>query len=1110
MRILLLLCVSGCSLFAQDATVTGIVTDSAAAVVPGVQIRIRNVDTGIARTVVTNHEGSYTITTLPPGPYELTAELTGFRGYQKTGIVLEIGMALRDDIQLAVGGVTESVHVTAEIAALNTENGAIKGDVIVQQEIMDLPLDGRDFTDLAFLVPGVMPAAQGGQGSGMNVNGARATDTNFYVDGFSNRNPRGAAAQARPNMSAMQEFKMEVSGYSAEMGRMAGGVMNMVMKSGANQYHGDVFYYIRNNVIDARSFFDVQKQKLNRRQYGATLHGPVQLPKLYDGHNRTFFMFSWESYKQLIGGARLTHVPSALERLGDYSRSFSLTGAPVRVTDPLGGNQPFPGNIMPASRFDAIAQKLLAYYPAANRANPRLNLLTSGNDNDTWDSFIVKADHRFSEKNSMSYRYQIRFNNTMEPFPEATPLGIFGNLQNDDRSLMGIDFTHMFTPTFLVEMRSGFSRNTTRNKCVWNGIDVAGQLGIPDSTKDPDLVGFPLFNVTDYSSLGCTANMPVEYHVTDIQGSFKFTWVKSRHVMKWGYEHSRVRINQPYFNNNRGTFVFNGARSSFPMADFMMGMMNQTTRQVGWNRNYLRSTSVGMYFVDDFKLRPNLTLNLGVRYEIDMIPHDRYNHITNFVPEIGKLVLAFNDPTVKDIVARAGLAERVTYAEAVGLPANLVYPDYTNIAPRVGFAWTPWKDRRTVLRGGYGMFYTGLLLNPYRNQLQNTFPYAQTETFTWQAARQDYVTLSNPFPNDRAVTGGTTTSSGVETHAPTGYMHSANLTVERDLGNGTALEIGIVGSRGIHLSRLRDINLPRRTEAAYMANIAVVNLRPFPFFNGAINQFQFVSNSIYYATQFSIRKRARGGTFFRLNYSYGKSLDDASQVNGTSDAGILAASQDINNRRADYSRSDSDRGHVMTAAFSWQVPFGRGRKFFRGAHGLGQGLIGGWQFSGATFMATGAPLTPVAADVNLNLGESQKPNRIAKGIPDEIPGQKRGVDRPWFDPAAFVKVPQCVSVAVGCPADKYGFKPFVYGNSGRNILDGPGLAYVNLSMMKNFRFEERKNIQFRFESFNAFNHPNFLMPINSFNGSGAGLIVGVAQGGRGGARVFQASLKFDF
>ncbi len=1086
------------------------VTDSAGAAAPNVQIQIRNVETGVARTVHTSGEGSYTITALVPGHYELSAEMQGFRSYQKTGIILEIGQTLRDDIQLSVGALNESVTVTAEIASLNTENGTIKGDVIVQQEIMDLPLDGRDFTDLAFLVPGVMPNAEGGQGSFASINGARATDTNFYVDGFSNRNSRGAAAQVRPNMGAMQEFKMEVSGYSAEMGRMAGGVLNMVMRSGTNQYHGDIFHYIRNNVIDARSFFDIEKQKLNRHQFGATLHGPVRLPKLYNGQNKTFFMFSWESYKQLIGSTQLTHVPSLLERQGNFSRSISLTGGAVQLKDPLNGNQLFPNGTVPLSRFHPISVKLMDYWPLPNRADPRVNYLTSANDNDAWDSFIVKVDHHFNEKNSITYRYQIRFSNTSNPFPAASPLGKFGNKVNDDRSLMGLDYTHMFTPTMLVELRTGFSRSKDKTDCVWAGQDIAGQLGIPGTTKDPDLIGFPLFNITDIANLGCVAANPAGGGVTDIQVGAKFTWVKARHVMKWGFEQSRVRFNQPFYNNNRGTFIFNGARSSFPLADFMMGTMSSATRTVGWNRNYLRSTSIGAYFVDDFKLLPSLTLNLGIRYEADMIPYDRYNRMANFVPEIGKVVLAFDDPSVKDVVTKAGLADRVTYAAAVGLPRQLVKPDYNNFAPRIGFAWTPGKDRKTVLRGGYGIFYTGILLNPFRNQLQNSFPYAQTESFTWLAARPDYVTLSNPFPDDRLVTGGTNTSSGIEVNAPTGYLHSANLTVERYLGDGTALEIGFVGSRGIHLSRLRDINLPRRTEAAYLANIAVQNLRPFPYFNGAINQFTFVSNSIYYSSQISLRKRARGGTFFRVNYAYGKSLDDASQVNGTSIAGILAASQDPNNRRADRGRSDSDRGHVATGAFSWQVPVGRGKKFFGGAHGLGQGLVGGWQFSGTTYLATGAALTPVVADVNLNLGESQKPNRIAKGLPAEIPGQKRGVDYPFFDTTAFVKVPLCVSVTVGCPADKYGFKPFLYGNAGRGILDGPGLAYVNMSMMKNFRFKEKKNFQFRFESFNVFNHANFLMPENTFNGSTAGLFTGVASGGRGGARVFQASLKFEF
>ncbi|MBI3684113.1 MAG: TonB-dependent receptor [Acidobacteria bacterium] len=344
------------------ASITGVVSDSAGAVIPRVRITVRNVDTNIDRTVDTNESGGYTITNLTPGNYELVGEMQGFRAYRKTGIVLEIGQQLRSDFSLEIGSVTESVSVVAEVAPLNTENGTIKGDVIVQQEIQDLPLEGRDFTDLAFLVPGVMPTAQGGQGSFAAVNGARSDSTNFYVDGFNNRNPRGAAAQVRPNMNAMQEFKMEVSGYSAEYGRMAGGILNMVLRSGTNQFHGDVFQFVRNNLIDSRAFFDQEKLKLNRHNYGATFHGPVWLPRIYNGRSRTFFMFSWESFKQLVGQTALSHVPTALERAGDFSQSLTQLGKPVTVNDPLDANKPFPENRIPASRFHPTSIKLLPYY----------------------------------------------------------------------------------------------------------------------------------------------------------------------------------------------------------------------------------------------------------------------------------------------------------------------------------------------------------------------------------------------------------------------------------------------------------------------------------------------------------------------------------------------------------------------------------------------------------------------------------------------------------------------------------------------------------------------------------------------------------------------------
>ncbi len=439
------------------ATVTGLVSDTADASIPQAAIRIRHLETNIAREMMTSAEGEFTITNLPPGVYELTAEKSGFRGHRKSGIILEVGQVLREDIRLQVGAVNESISVHSEVALINTETGAIKGDVITQQEIADMPLDGRDFTDLAFLVPGVMPRAQGGQGSGLNVNGARADSTNFSVDGFNNRNPRGAAPQVRPNMSAMQEFKMEVSGFSAETGRMAGGVVNMVLRSGTNRFHGDLFEYIRNDVFDARAFFDTTKQPLRRNQYGATLHGPVLLPRIYNGRDRTFFLFSWEAYREVLGQSNIGRVPTALERSGDFSQSVvPITGAKLYLRDPLATGtcnatnaaSCFPGNVMPASRFDPIALKLMAYYPLPNRGDGPNNFINTAKDFDVWNSFMWKVDHRFSSKDSMAFRYQIRAADNTAPFA-GSGLALWPTYSNDARSLLGVDHTHLFSPNTL-------------------------------------------------------------------------------------------------------------------------------------------------------------------------------------------------------------------------------------------------------------------------------------------------------------------------------------------------------------------------------------------------------------------------------------------------------------------------------------------------------------------------------------------------------------------------------------------------------------------------------------------------------------------------------------
>jgi len=1093
------------------ATLTGTVTDPLGASIPQVAITIRHLETDVSRTVHTSETGDYTITNLAPGPYELKAEIEGFRTFVQTGLTLETGQTLRNDIQLQIGSVTESVSVSAEIAALNTETGAIKGDVIVQEELQDLPLEGRDFNDLAFLVPGVIPKAEGGQGSALNVNGARADATNFYVDGFNNRNARGAAAQVRPNLNALQEFKMEVSGFSAEYGRMAGGIMNMVLRSGTNRLRGDVFEYIRNNLLDARAYFDAEKLNLHRHNFGATLHGPVVIPHWYQGRSRTFFLFSWESYRQSVGVTGLARVPTLLEREGDFNDSRDQLGRVVAVKDPLNANKAFPGNRIPASRFHPLSAKLLDYYPLPNRAGA-YNFLAATNDTDAWDSPIVKIDHHVNESNILAFRTQVRFVRNSNPF-DGGNTGKFGRKIDERRSLLGADYTHLFTPTFLVEAGGGFSRNRNYENCVWAGRDVARELGFVGSTTEPELLGFPLVTVLDYVDIGCDATLPVQFFVTDIQARGKFTWVRSRHRMKWGAELSRVRFNQPYFNNNRGTYKFQDRWTGHSVGDFLLGMMQSATRQTGWSRNYMRAWSLGLFFNDDFKLKPNLTLNLGLRYELSPPPVDRYDKIGNFVPSLGQTLIprrtAVDD--LDALLALTGMTGRIGFANEVGYPRPLVFTDYNNLAPRLGFAWRPWDARRTVVRGGYGIFYTGHLLNPIRNNLQNQFPFVFSETYSRNSSYPDRVTFSNPFPPEIRSLSGVTSANGYEDHAASGYLQSYNLTIERDLGGGMVVETGFVGSKGTHLGRRGDINIPRRSIESFIANIPAQQLRPYPFINGAIQMFLFGVNSNYNAGQISLRKRGRGGAFYRLNYSFSKSIDGASQLSDNSNGGY-AGFQDPDNQRLERGRSDFDIRHLVTASFSLQAPVGRGRRFLGSASGLTQAALGGWQIAGTASFASGQPFTVTTADIDSNLGEFNRPNRLATGEPSPAAG-RRGIDYPWFDVTAFEKVPRCDSTTRTCQPSPNGFMPFVPGNSGRNILDGPGQAYLNLAMTKYFRFRETRNLRLRLESFNVMNHPNFRVSgdeFKQFNRATAGILNRVSTTGRGGPRVFQASLQFSF
>jgi hypothetical protein len=1102
--------------------VTGVVNDTGGAMIPGAAVVIRNVETNIARTMQTNHEGVYVLTNLVPGAYEMTVSREGFRSHVETGIVLQVGQTLRADVRLEIGQVSERVTVESSLVAINTESGTIKGDVIVREEIQELPLDGRDFMDLAYFVPGVVPRAVGGQGSGLNVNGARATNTNMYVDGMNNRDPRGAGAVVRPNIDAMQEFKVEVAGYSAEYGKFAGGILNMVLRSGTNDVHGDINYFVRNDLADARAFFEEKKHVLRRNQGAATVAGPIR-------RDRTFFMASYEGYAQILENTRLGLVPTPLERRGDFSQTRTNLGRPIYLWDrladsPCSANNRaacFPENRIPASRIDPIGRNLIDLFALPNAVTPAgLNYRTVAIDDDLWQSVLGKLDWKFSERNSIALRYQKRFDDTMNPFGGSDMAG-YPNLTRTGRSLAGLDWTRMVSPTLLVEFRGGFSRYHLRGRGAYSGQNIAGQLGLPDLVGDevknnPDLQDFPRFTFTNYLPIGTAAAYPDQFDTTDLQFNSKMTWVRGKHTFKAGGDVDRVRLNQPFHTNLRGVYNFSGVRSGDSIADGLLGWLNNAQRLVGTNRNYWRQTFYGAFVNDDWKASRALTVNLGMRYEVTGAPNDRYDRLGSFVTGLDKLVISASRtvPGYDALLASAGLAGKVVTAQEANFPRAVQYTDRNNFAPRAGFAWRAFNSDRMVLRGGYGIFFGGELLNNIRNDLSNNFPFAVREQFSGANNNPNLVSLSSPFPVNRTTFQGILNVFGYELRPRTSYLQSWNFTIEREIAGGMAIETGYVGSKGTHLVRRYDYNQPFRTREWYLAS-GTNFPRPITAFS-TINYYSTGSNSIYHAYQISLRKRARNGVFFRVNYAFSKSIDDASQASSNAEGGFPNA-LDSRNLALDRGRSDFDRRHVFTAVASYPLPFGRRRGLLNRMNRVGEGFIGGWQLAGTTTLYSGSPFTIRVSNVDANLGESDRPNRIAQGDvkPDPARG-RRGVDYPWFDLAAFEEVP-CIAntnQAATCNfASQYGFQAFGFGNAGRNILDGPGSISSNVSLSKSFSLGEQRRLQFRVEAFNILNRPNFVLENETrlFNALTGGYFLRTADTGvNGGPRVFQAALKFRF
>ncbi|MDT7542218.1 MAG: hypothetical protein QOE33_2122 [Acidobacteriota bacterium] len=908
---------------------------------------------------------------------------------------------------------------------INQESASL-GAVISEHDVKQLPLDGRNFLELALLVPGAAPSAAGSAGSvrgdfAFNVNGAREDANNFLLDGVYNVDPKLNTFSVKPPVDGIQEFEVLTSTYDAAFGRNAGAQVNVVTKAGSNQLHGTAYEFHRNARTDARNFFvpaDQPDPKYIRNQFGFSLGGPIR-------KDRTWFFGDYEGTRVREGVTQVTNVPTLLERNGDFSQS--LFNRPINPFT----QQPFTGGVIPIQFQNPIGRAIANLYPLPNRNVAFADFVSSPVSRDRNDVFDARIDQRIGDRATLTARYSFGDRDLFEPFtgPTFALVPGFGDLVPRRSQNMMISETQVLSPAMVNEARFAFNRVASAVTQEGGGASLNRQVGLPELSPNARDFGLSFITITGFSPLGDEFNNPQRSAVNTFQLLDNLNYITGNHSLKFGFDFRDAQQNAFRDVQSRGFLSFS---DQFPLtgnalADLLLGFPALAGGARVDNAQHLRTKSYNFYANDSWRATPRLTFNAGLRYELNTPPVDTEDRANVY------------DTATRTLV-RVGTNN---------IPRGGYRADKNNFAPRVGLAWTIGKDQATVVRAGYGVYYDQSALAPGEALYFNA-PYFDLNLFFSLPGLP--LTLNNPFPQNfpfplpkSALT--------IQRDLRTPYLQHWNVNVQRQLGRSRVLEIGYVGSKGTKLLTARDINQPT-------ASPARPNPRPNPIFDD-IDIIESRANSNYNALQARLQQRFSRGLSLLAAYTYSKSIDDAS--NFFTSAGDPNFPQDSNNVRLERALSNFDVRQRLSLSYTYDLPFGKGRDFANDG-GFLASLLSGWQTNGVVTLQTGRPFTvALLSDIdnsntgrsNLGFGANDRPNvvgspRLSNRTPDR-----------WFDTSAFV------------------FPIFgTFGNAGRNTLEGPGYKNVNASLIKNARFGESVSLQLRAEAFNLFNHPNFNLPDN--------------------------------
>jgi hypothetical protein len=1089
--IFLLFTASSLKLNAQSVTATlvGTVSDQSGATVPKATLTLTMTGTNVTRMVASNERGDFTIPNVPPGSYQLVGEHEGFKRTVMEGIELLVNQTARVDVVLQVGAVAESVEVTGVTPLVASETSSV-GQVINTGQIQDLPVNGRAAYQLAILSPGTSPQSPtsyaggqrpmpGGLGSPVfSAGGGRDNANGYLVDGIEAVDPHYMTPSMFPPMDSMQEFKIQMNSYSAEFGRFAVQV-NASTKSGTNSFHGSLEEFFRNNTLDAANFFTnfagLKKSPLRYNLFGGTVGGPVI-------RNRTFFFAAYEGTRIRKGSTGQANVPTRSQWDGDFSRLSFRNNQPIfdpstTRANPAGSGvirDPFPGNIVPAARISSFAKGVSEIYPTptfdVSSGNNYFLPLSDISDN---NQFITRLDHYFSAKTSLSFRYDI-FTGLGSGKVALKDTGRNTTVHNQN---MALSVPHTFGPNTLYELRLGYNR--PNYFLVQEGADQANYatlLGIKNLLNDPRAFGVPNLGITGFDSIG-DGTEPNGQLFNIYMLINQFTLIRGSHTIKFGGEGRKTNYNDRGEIDARGAYSFTGALTADPqnrartgvsVADLLLGLpLTASGESTSLSGNF-NSFALFSFIQDDWKISPRLTLNFGLRYELNsryVEVQNRQSYFDRNFPG-GRLLLA---GTSQAFIAPNSLVN------GPATPRGLYPADKNNFGPRVGLAFRPFGDNRTAIRIGYGIFYS-LVDGQSTRQLERNPPNGQIISLT---ADQDAnssgpaaVRVTELFP----AAGTPASQPQVYTDIgarPDPYIQQWNVTIQRQLFSETLLELGYMGSKGTRMvyysqgnQALLDVDPTKPTP--------ILNRRLFPLWGSSIRTTQADGNSSYHAGFIKLEKRFSAGLSFLTHYTFGKSLDPSSQVNETS--------RSFYDSRLSKGRSLFDIRHRAVFSATYELPVGGGKRYL--TKGPAGQVLGNWQINTIVSLQSGfSYYVAVSGDV-CNCGAS---SQTANQVGDPLSGFTQSRLQ-WFNTAAFAR-----------PATG------TFGNSGRNILDGPWQDTVSLSLFKIVRMRENVRLQIRGEFFNIFNRVNFGLPGSTVGTPTYGIITSA-----GDARVIQLALRLAF